>query len=89
MMLRVNALVPKNLPEQVRQEVCQDALVLILTSPAISDVELANSIQGLTRSVFRQFPTKYGPLSLDAPRSGDDDRTLLDRLSADRYGVGV
>lgn len=64
--LEVDGLVPKNLPEQVRQDVCQDLIVSVL-SGEISLPELKGAVQRHVKNVFDLHPLKYGPISLDHP----------------------
>lgn len=68
-LLEVDACVPKSLPEQVRQDVCQDLIVSVL-SGEISLLELQGSVKRHVQEVFKQHPMKYGPLSLDQPAPG-------------------
>jgi hypothetical protein len=77
----VNGAVPKSLPEQVRADICQDLIVAIL-SGEMEKIELQGNVKEYTRKVFKMFPTKYGPLSLDAPPPwADDGRTLAEVLA--------
>lgn len=84
----VDAIVPKTLPELVRQEVCQDLLLAVLEGEVTPD-QLRGSIGQYIAEVFRRYPIKYGPLSLDAPApwGGDDDRSLLATLTAENATV--
>ncbi len=84
LVLLVDAAVPKTLPEVVRQEVCQDLLLAVLDG-TIAAQDLVGSAGEFTAAVFRRYPIKYGPLSLDAPApwaGAGDARTLLETLTA-------
>lgn len=76
---RVNAAVPKWLPPDRRADICQDLIVGIL-SGEISIDALALPTKEMTKQVLKQFPTKYGDLSLDAT-IGDTDLRIIDTLS--------
>lgn len=66
LLLAVNEAVPRSLPEQVRAEVCQDIIVAIL-SGEMDLGDIRKKASEYTRKVFRLFPDRYGPLSLDEP----------------------
>lgn len=76
-LMKIDAVVPKHLPEQVRQDVCQDLVIAVL-SGAVSIGDLQGSVPKHVSNVFKLHPLKYGPLSLDAPApwQKDDDRPL-------------
>ena len=81
MVRAIDQAVPKSLPEFVRQEVCQELAAAILSGD-VDLPRLAAAAPVYTRLVYRRFPSKYGPLSLDRPCPwGDDDRTLGELLS--------
>lgn len=77
---KVNAAVPRNMDDDRRADLCQDLIVGILSGDFRED-DLGLPIKELTRRVMQMFPTKYGPLSLDAPITGTDGLTILDTLS--------
>lgn len=82
MLLAIDAAVPRGLPEMVRQDVCQDLAVAVLTGD-IDISDLVNNAGEFVKKVWRQYPLKYGPMSLDkpAPWAGEDDgRSLGDLL---------
>lgn len=82
LVLAVDDAVPKHLPEVWRQEVCQD-LVLAVLDGEIRIADLQASAGEFVKRVWKQFPIKYGHLSLDQPapwRMSDDPRTLGDLL---------
>jgi hypothetical protein len=66
LLIAVDRAVPKNLPESVRQDVCQDLIVAVLSGETTLE-DLQDSLGSYIKSVFRRFPVKYGPLSLDSP----------------------
>jgi len=69
----------KALPEQWRQDVCQDLVVSVLSGDVTLD-NLRDALPKYVREVFKMHPVKYGPLSLDAPIRDDSTRTLGDSL---------
>jgi len=76
----VNAAVPKWLPEEMRADVCQDLVVGILAGDFDKD-NLKLPAKEMMARVQKMFPTKYGPISLDAIMPGTDDMRLLDMIS--------
>jgi hypothetical protein len=77
---RVNAAVPKYLDPDLRADICQDIIVGILCGD-FSEDNLTLPAKEMTKRVQKMFPTKYGPLSLDAVMPGTDDFKLIDRIS--------
>ncbi len=75
-------LVPRSIPDNWRADICQDLIVALLMGEVTKDnAELA--VPKYIKKVFKEFPSKYGPLSLDAEFSPNDDRTLMDKLAGD------
>lgn len=77
----INAIVPKTLPEHIRQEVAQDLAVTWLTVGAVSPADLEPAI----RAVWTRYPLMAGrDISLFAPahRHGDGRERLIDQLTA-------
>lgn len=72
-------LVPKTLPDYWRQDVCQE-LIMSLLSGDITKENAESKVQKYIKKTFKDYPTLYGPLSLDAPlgHDGDDGFTLGD-----------
>jgi hypothetical protein len=77
---KVNAAVPKHFDPETRADICQDLVVGILCGD-FSEDDLGLPAKEMTRRVMQMFPTKYGPLSLDAEIAGTDGFTLMDTLS--------
>lgn len=77
---KVNAAVPKHFDPETRADICQDLVVGILCGDFNED-DLLLPAKEMTRRVQKMFPTKYGPLSLDAALPGTDDFRLIDTLS--------
>jgi len=77
----VDAAVSKTIPEIIRQDVCQDLILAVLEGEVAMEA-LAGSSERYVKAVFRRYPTKYGPLSLDAPLPwSDGGRSLHDTLA--------
>lgn len=74
LLFAINAAVPKNLPEQIRADLCQDLAVAVLCGE-VAESDLQGEVPLYLKKAMKLFPTKYGPLSLDAPapwaESGD------------------
>lgn len=64
LLLTINQVVPKYLPESVRAEACQD-LALAILDGSIELAHLAAVVPAFVRAVDRRYPTKFGPRSLD------------------------
>lgn len=79
LMMLVNAAVPKQLPDHIRADICQDLIVDILAGDISAD-DVKHNLKSYSRKVFEMHPMKYGHLSLDAPM-GDGSFTLADILS--------
>lgn len=80
---KINALVPRGLPPDIRADVSQDLIIDILEGNLTLD-EIDGNMKGAVRKVFKMHPTKYGPLSLDAPLPGMNDVRLMDVISDER-----
>lgn len=74
MLHQIDALT-RGIPEQWRQDVCQDLVVAVL-SGEVSLGNLQDALPEHLRRVFKMHPIKYGEVSLDAPIFGDGTRTL-------------
>lgn len=80
LMMAVNAVVSKELPDEVRADFCQDLVVAVLSGDCAIDSlrEYARAKLAAARSVYGQ---KWGHVSLDYPRfNGNDDRRISDRI---------
>lgn len=75
----INDAVPKHLPPELRADICQDLAVGCLTGEFDKE-DLLLPAKEVAKRVFRMFPSKYGPISLDAPIRDDSDMRLLDTL---------
>lgn len=84
LLLAVDALVPKGLNNATRADICQDMLVAILSGETTLE-NLADSRPKYMKQFFKQFPGKYGHLSLDAPIDFGDGtfRTIADTIAAE------
>lgn len=80
----VNKLMPRWMPDYLRADACQDMIVAILTGEATTDQIKKDARKYLTK-IFAEYPWKYKWLSLDAPRSEDDERTFGESLSNEDY----
>lgn len=71
LLIEVHDAVPKQLPDWLRADICQDLLVAILAGE-IDRSELQGSVKIYARKVLQMHPLKYGPLSLDENIPGTD-----------------
>lgn len=85
LLLSVERLIPKTLPHEIRGDVCQDMIVAVLTGEVTLD-NLRDAPAKYMRQFFKQMPSKYGPLSLDAELDfeGGKGRTIGSRVMAHR-----
>jgi hypothetical protein len=77
---KVNAAIPRHFSPDLRADMCQDLIVGILCGD-FSEDDLLLPAKEMTRKVLKMFPTKYGPLSLDAEIPGTDGFRLIDTIS--------
>lgn len=68
LVVRINASVPKGLPEEIRQEVCQDIAVAVLSGEATIE-QIPALVQGAKSRVLRTLWPYFERLSLNAPVS--------------------
>lgn len=80
---KVNDAVPRHFRPETRADICQDIVVGILCGDFEED-DLDLPAQEMVRKVLQMFPTKYGPLSLDALIPGS--KTPFVDLLADEGG---
>ena len=81
LLMAVHDAVPKGLPRGIREDVCQDLLVAILSNE-FTLTELPDKIKPFITQTWRMYPGKYGPLSLDQPPPWNNDgQTLLEKIS--------
>lgn len=74
LLLAVESIIPKTLPHEVRADVCQDMIVSILTGEITLD-NLRDRRGEYIKSIFKQMPSRYGHLSLDAPMIFGDGKS--------------
>jgi hypothetical protein len=75
---QIERVVPKTLPAEVRDEVCQELALRLLTRD-ISISGLAKATQDYVRKFYSDYQSKFGPISIDAPLT-EDGLTLADVL---------
>lgn len=75
--------VPKGLPYEIREEVCQEIALQLLTRKT-SYSQLRQTTSRLVKHFFREYQDKFGNLSLDAPLGGDNEGLTLGDLLDDR-----
>jgi len=68
----------RGIPEQWRQDVCQELAVAMLTGDVTLDT-LNGAVKAYAARVYNQHPLKYGDISLDAPWRGPEGDTHLTR----------
>jgi len=82
LMRKVNAVVPRNFPDHMRADICQELIVRILSGEINID-SISEAFPVVLTDFRRLHPFKFAPISLDAPIRATDSRTLHDILSAD------
>lgn len=78
----VNAAVPRQLPDQMRADVCQDLAVALL-SGEVSRERAPALVKKLISANWKINPSRYGPLSLDATIPGTESLRMIDTLAND------
>lgn len=81
MLMAVDAIVPKGLPNAVRCDVCQDMIVAVLSGETTVD-NLRGDLKKYMSSFWKMFPDKYGHISLDGIVPGTSDLKFGDRISS-------
>ncbi|KQT21719.1 hypothetical protein ASG57_26715 [Bradyrhizobium sp. Leaf396] len=79
----VDRAVPRYLDYHTRKDVVGDMILAILEGQ-LSIEDAPRRYREFLRSTHRMFPTKYGPISLDAPAFRDSQTSLVERISADQ-----
>lgn len=77
---RINELVPRGIQPTIRDDIISEIVVAALSG----DFDVNEIEKHVPRYIARQisqFQSKYGPVSLDAARFDDGDRTLHDTVS--------
>lgn len=64
--MEIGALVPINMPGSLREDLCQDLVVAVLSGEATLE-QLRGSIRYYIQQAFQHHPLRYGRLSLDHP----------------------
>lgn len=77
---KVNAAIPRHYAPEMRADMCQDLIVGILCGDFRED-DLGLPAKEMTKRVVQMFPTKYGPLSLDAPIGDERGATWLEMVA--------
>lgn len=80
LIMRVNNVLPRQLPEQVRAEVAQDIIVGVLAGE-ISEAALAAEVLRYVREHYRRMEWRFDTFSLDQPRPGTDRQSWHEFLS--------
>lgn len=73
--------VPKNLPEDIRSEVCQDMAVAYLSGYLTGETITAETAKYFIKEAWKQKPSKFTHVSIDQPMKGTDDFFLKDILT--------
>jgi hypothetical protein len=81
LLLAINRAVPIRLEESVRAEVCQDLAVAILDG-SVCLQEISTLVPAFVKAVYRKFPVRFGPLSLDQEMFREGGRMRHEFLAA-------
>lgn len=77
----INALVPRNLPEQVRADVCQDLILGVLSGDFTLEM-LKGQVRAYVRRHYRDIEADpFKGISFDQTLPGDGDQTFADIYS--------
>lgn len=80
---RVAALVPHYLPDFMRADISQDILVSVFAGE-VKPADLEGALKKHLAAYRKMHPSKFGPLSIDAPIPGTGRLTLGDTLPDER-----
>ena len=82
--MQVGDLVPTRMPSTLREDLCQDLVVAVLSNEiTIDDLRVDAFMKRYIREAFRHHPLKYGRYSLDTFTSDADDDYRLDRVTSE------
>lgn len=76
---QIERAVPRTLPAEIRDEVCQELALLLLTRE-ITLPQLPKAVRDYTKKFYNDYQSKFGPISIDTPIFGDEGLTLADVL---------
>lgn len=76
---RVNDAVPRYLSEHVRADVCQEIIIDVISGDLVVE-QIPSRLKEYLRRAYEFIPSKFGPLSLDAPLFDSDGYSLKDTL---------
>src|SRR6266576_1347643 len=79
LMKRVNELVPRTMLEEVRQDVCPDILLDVISGKLFAE-EIAGRVPEYIKRAYKFIPSKFGPTSLDDMIYSEGRETYADRL---------
>lgn len=79
LLIAVDNIIPRSLHEQTRADICQDVIVSIL-SGEVSLENLSDTWPVYLKRTFKQYPSKYGHVSLDIPVFDGSKTTLAEVL---------
>jgi hypothetical protein len=77
---RINAVVPRGLPKDQRDDIISDMVEAVL-SGRVKLNALAQSVGQFVRASFRADHNKFGPLSLDMPAFQEGETRLVETIS--------
>jgi hypothetical protein len=66
-LMQVGEMVPRGMPETLRQDLCQDLIVAVLSGETTLDELQGGNLRHYIREAFRHHPLRYGRYSLDQP----------------------
>lgn len=76
----------RSMPETLREDLCQDLVVAVLTGEAtLEELRIEGRMKWYVREAFKNHPLKYGRYSLDQPVNDFDDgmRQRIDLVTHD------
>lgn len=79
---KVNAVIPKSFPEQVRADLAQDMILGVLAGD-MTEADLAKSIPKYWTKYYKGYDNRFACLSWDQPVPGTDGQRWDDKISSD------
>lgn len=84
LMMKVNSLLPRGMPEQVRADVAQDMILGVL-SGELTEADLANSMKKYVTRYYKGYDNRFACLSFDQEVPGTDGQRWDDRIADDPF----
>lgn len=73
--MQIGALIPTRMPATLREDLCQDLVVAVLTNEiSLDEMKIESRMRHYIRHAFETHPLRYGRYSLDSVLGDDEDQ---------------